>query len=285
MRKGFTLIELLTVVALMGLLGAAAVGGYRSMQRGMEQRGVMQNANSAIRAVFQRAQIDRQPTMIVFWNETLTEQTEDDLPVVVGKAVAIRRHGRLSNVTGSKYLVDEFGDLNQAYPSSDDEDENGARSSNTGKDTMYLYPMDNLSQLNELKRSSVKSSVVKMQDQNVVFPTPKAIGDGSVDTWAFELTDAGGVTWKPGMAYGFEFLTLQLPRGYIFGNQFSTSTTGTTKLAGTLVFKPGITSTSGATSGGIEGSASQIEIYYLKSAGSSFTPVSIGKTDSPERSL
>lgn len=284
MKKGFTLIELLTVVALMGLLGAAAVGGYRSMQRGMEQRGVMQNANSAIRAVFQRAQIDRQPTMIVFWNETLTEQTEDDLPVVVGKAVAIRRHGRLSNVMGSKYLVDEFGDLSQAYPSSEDEDENGAASSKTGNDTMYLYPMDNLSQLSELRRSRVKSSVVKLGEMPI-YDKIKTIGDGSVDLWAFELDDAGGVTWKPGMAYGFEFLSLQLPRGYVFGNQFSTSTTSPIKSAGTLVFKPGVTSSSGSTSGGVESSASQVEIFYLKSAGTTLAPVSIGKTDSPERSL
>ena len=49
-RSAFTLIELLMVIMIMGLLGTVTVGGYRAMQRGMEERGVMENANHFIRA-------------------------------------------------------------------------------------------------------------------------------------------------------------------------------------------------------------------------------------------
>ena len=43
-RRAFTLVELLMVVMIMGILGAVTVGGYRAMQRGMEERGVMDKA-------------------------------------------------------------------------------------------------------------------------------------------------------------------------------------------------------------------------------------------------
>ena len=98
-KRGFTLVELILVMAIMGLLGTISVGGYRAMQSGMEERGTMQNVNEFIRSAYQRAQIDRQPVNVYFWNELLREKTEDDTPIVVGKAVAVRRAGRLSDVT------------------------------------------------------------------------------------------------------------------------------------------------------------------------------------------
>lgn len=287
MRKGFTLIELLTVVMLMGVLGTAAIGGYRAMQRGMEERGVMQNANSAIRAVYQRAQIDRQPTVIFFWNETLRGETMDDNAVVVGKAVAIRRHGRLSNVIGGSKLVDEFGDLNLAYPGSDDEDDSSASAGGNQKDTMFLYPMDSLSSMTAMKRTLVKSHVVREDEKPLFLTGNKTIGDGTIPGFAFEVVDAGGVQWKPGMAYGFEFLSIQLPHGYIFGDQYSTSTDDPIREAGSFVFKPGSNNGGGLTTGGTVGGTAEMDVYLLKPSadGDSLTAVSIGKTDSPERSL
>ncbi len=95
-RRGFTLLELLVVIAIMGLLGTASVGGYRAMQRGMEERGVMQNVNEFIRAAYQRAQIDRQPVAVYFWNECIREESDMQTAVVVGKAVAVRRSGRVT---------------------------------------------------------------------------------------------------------------------------------------------------------------------------------------------
>lgn len=287
MRKGFTLIELLTVVMLMGVLGTAAIGGYRAMQRGMEERGVMQNANSAIRAVYQRAQIDRQPTVIFFWNETLRGETMDDNAVVVGKAVAVRRHGRLSNVSGSM-LVDEFGDLNLAYPASDDEDDNSSASaSGNKKDMMFLYPMDSLSSMTAMKRTLVMSRVVRADEKPLYLTGNKTLGDGTIPAFAFDVADAGGVNWKPGMSYGFEFLSIQLPHGYIFGDQFSSSSEDPIREAGSFVFKPGNNNGGGLTTGGTVGGTAEIEVYLLKPSadGDSLKAVKIGRTDSPERSL
>lgn len=280
MRKGFTLIELLTVIALMGLLGTAAVGGYRAMQRGMEQKGVMQNANSAIRAVFQRAQIDRQPTLIYFWNETLSSETADENAIVVGRAVAIRRHGRISAVRDN-LLVDEFGDLDRAYPVSTDGESDSSESGNAN-DTMYLYPMDNLNAMSSMRRSRVKSRVVDGGESPLFLTGRKTIGDNEISAYAFEVVDKNGVDWRAGTAYGLEFLSIQLPHGYIFGTQFSSSTEDPIRYVDTLVFKPGVTSSSGNTSDAIVGKA-QIDVNYLKSTGATLTPVSIGKTDTPDR--
>ena len=71
MKRAFTLLELLVVIGIMGFMGTISVGGYRAMRRGMEERGVMQNVNQFIRSAYQRAQIERQPVAVYFWNETL----------------------------------------------------------------------------------------------------------------------------------------------------------------------------------------------------------------------
>ena len=114
MKKAFTLLELLVVMGIVGLLGTVSVGGYHAMQRGMEERGVMQNVNAFVRAAYHRAQIDRQPTAVYFWNETVRSRTMDEHEIVVGKAVAVRRFGRFSRVSGS-VLIDEFADLDLTY--------------------------------------------------------------------------------------------------------------------------------------------------------------------------
>lgn len=281
MRKGFTLIELLTVMMIMALMGTAAIGGYRAMQRGMEERGVMQNANSAIRAVYQRAQIDRQPTAIFFWNETLASETADANAVVVGRAVAVRRHGRLSNRIG-QLLIDEFGDLEHAYPVADDQ---GA---STSQDTMFLYPMENLQQMSgtsRLLRSTVETAVVKQNESTLYYTTTDKIDNGEIENYAFKLVQENGVGWKPGMAYGFEFLSIQLPHGYIFGTEFSDSTNEPVKNIATFVFKPGINTGSGLNTGGTIGGTDKIQISVLRPQGLTLRAEKVGTTDSPERRL
>jgi prepilin-type N-terminal cleavage/methylation domain-containing protein len=123
MKRAFTLIELLVVIAIMALLGGITVSGYRQMKRGMEERGTLQNANQFIRSAYQRAQIDRQPVAVYFWNETIRGRTSEEYEIVVGRAIAIRRAGRLTRVTGN-YLYDEFGDL-KFNTKNLDEDEEG----------------------------------------------------------------------------------------------------------------------------------------------------------------
>ena len=285
MKKAFTLVELLVVVGIMGLLGTVSVGGYRAMQRGMADKGVMENVNSFVRAAYQRAQIDRQPTAIYFWNETIREATEYETEIVVGKAVAIRRYGRISQVQG-QYLYDEFADLHLTYQTDDDE------SGGSDENTMYLYPIDSLSDIDsssQLRRSTVSGKVFRrtmtplyLSAQNGTLEG--AAGSGEIETYAFQIMDAGGVVWEPGMAYGFEFARIELPHNYIFGSAYSTSSKDPVREAGTLVFDVGYNSGNGAQGG--TGSRSSVTISNLRPGQSgSLSAQSIGQSDNPTQDL
>ena len=304
MKKGFTLIELLLVVGIMGLLGTVSVGGYQQMRRGMEEKGVIQDVNTLIRAAYQRAQIDRQPTAVVFWNETLRGENDangDENMIVVGHAVAIRRTGRITAKVAN-YLLDEFADLELSYQT-DDGDEGNAGSTDAG---MYLYPLDDLSDVEQ--GTSIRRSLVetKVYAQNVMpIYLSGAISEnvnssqsggkgassggestGKITVYAFKVTDANGVNWKPGMAYGVEFAHLVLPHGYFFGSgaAYSTSSDNPLREAGALAFDVGKNIGSGMTQGQQGGlmSRSQIDIsaFRLGNTGT-LEPQKIGTTAKP----
>lgn len=286
MRRAFTLIELMFVIAIMAFMGTVAVGGYRAMQRGMDERGTMENVNAFVRAAYQRAQIDRLPTVVYFWNETVASETVSNNTLrVVGKAVAVRRGGRVTDVLSSgKYLVDEFADLNYTYDADDDDGSSGG-SRGGANDTMYLYPMDNVNDLtgSTIRRSAVQNMVYSqpldvqyLSSRDGLLPKDKdfnsgttgdgiggTTGDGAIETYAFCVEDAGGVQWKRGMAYGFEFAQLQLPVGFMFGNEYSTTTANPIKGAGSLVFVPGLNQGRG-TSKGVQGSRTTVTVYSLR---------------------
>ena len=287
MRKAFTLVELLVVVGIMGLLGTVSVGGYRAMQRGMADRGVMENVNSFVRAAYQRAQIDRQPTAIYFWNETIREADAEGYAteVVVGKAVAIRRYGRISQVQG-QYLYDEFADLNLTYQSDDEED------GGSDENTMYLYPIDSLSDIessSQLKRSTVSGKVFKRTITPLYLSTQNgtlegASGTGEIETYAFKIINAGGVTWEAGNAYGFEFARIELPHNYIFGSAYSSSSKDPVREAGTMVFDVGYNSGSGAQGG--TGSRTSVSVYNLRPGQSgNLSAQQVGQSDNPTQDL
>ena len=287
MSKGFTLIELLVVMGIMGLLGTTAVGGYRAMQRGMEERGVMQSVNSIVRAAYQRAQIDRQPTVICFWNETVRGETADENVIVRGKAVAIRRYGRLSDVRGN-LLVDEFADLDLTYRAIDDEEEDSGGSGAT-ESQIYLYPVEKLSDAQSsgnLKRSIVRGDVKDASTMPLFLSGAKSdtTSDREIPAYAFELVEDGGVTWKPGMAYGLEFLSLELPDNYIFGSDYSKDAANPVREAGTLVFDVGLNSGGGLTKNGTSG-RDTITVYSLRPSGASLKAESVAASDSPEKDL
>ena len=270
MRRGFTLIELLVVIGIMGLLGTASVGGYRAMQRGMAERGVMESVDSFIRAAYQRAQIDRQPVVVYFWNETIREASDDFNEVVVGRAVAVRRHGRITKADGN-FLYDEFADLNLTYQT-DDEEGSGGDDSNT----MFLYPVDSLTDAESggsLRRTTVRNKVLKktitppyLSSENGTLqsgasganqPASGNSNSGTIETYVFEKVADGGVTWETGMAYGFEFAMLELPHNYIFGSSYSTSAGQPVQEAGTLVFDVGYNDGDGMSSGSLGGLGSR----------------------------
>ena len=275
MRGAFTLVELLVVIGIMGLLGTASVGGYRAMQRGMEERGVMYNVNQLVKTAYERAQIDRMPTAIYYWNETIRSESLDENEVVVGHAVAVRFQGRITAKPEADLLVDEFADLNHAYATVDDDassESDEGKGQNDGEDdaeTMYLYWLDNLSQ-NELVRSTVYAKIEsyelteKYLQRYPALPSDN-VGSGKMTLWGFRLKDANGAKWKVSSAYGMEFAELTLPRNYIFGSDYSKRVDQPVKGEGTMVFGVGQNSGSGATGGSASGG---VTIYSLRPDGS-----------------
>ena len=270
MKRAFTLIELLVVVGIMGILGTASVGGYRAMQRGMEEKGVMQNVNSLIRAAYQRAQVDRQPTAIFFWNETIRASTVDDNEIVVGHAVAVRRFGRITKVVGS-LLFDEFSDLNLSYP--DNNVSSGSGSGNGGasgsdSDAWYLYPMERFTASNTQIQRSLVAGAARSQAMTLQYLTDVAKKDkdsGNLTVYGFDVIDMGGVSWQPGMAYGFEFANIELPRGYIFESNYKKSVSDPIQEAGVMTFDVGYNAGQGM-GGGDDGlgTRTSVNVYSLR---------------------
>lgn len=286
-KRGFTLIELLVVMGIMGLLGTISVGGYRAMQRGMEERGVMQNVNSLVRTAYQRAQIDRQPVAVYFWNEMIRDETDDQHEIVVGKAVAIRRYGRFSDVRQGM-LIDEFADLNLTYQAQTDDENGGGVHKGS---SFYIYPMEDLGVIENssaLKRTTVEGKVRSAPDSVVFLSGAKSDNttDEQIPAWGFVISseDKGGVQWKPGMAYGMEFMQVELPHNYIFGTDRPTSIESPVKEAGTLVFDVGVNSGGGLTKGGTTGRNS-ITVSSLRPNGASLKVQAVGQSEDPEKDL
>lgn len=270
-RRGFTLVELLVVMGIMGLMATVTVGGYRAMQRGIEERSVMQNVNQFIRSAYQRSMIDRQPVSVYFWNETVREDGPNETLSVVGKAVAIRRHGRLTAVTGN-YLVDEFADLRfsslEFGTEDDDEDYGDSGRSSTANGGMYLYQMEN--QSNQFRRSLVSRIAREVPLQ--IFMVSHGVTE-EIAPYAYELLDANGVDWKVGDAYGFMLAEIQLPANYIFGSSFSTSVSS--PVAGEASFRFSPTQSSG-----------QIQVSALRPGTSGeLTANQIDMTDPPTKDM
>ena len=218
-RSAFTLVELLMVMMIMGLLGTLTVGGYRAMQRGMEERGVMENANHFIRAAYRRAQIDRQPVAIYFWNETLREETDTEPIIVVGKAVAVRRAGRISRYF-DPYLYDEFGDLDKERLVESVEDEDGENANSGSTENDNLVPLYKMNSKTSNGRSLVSQTTKNVTDQNrdTLLSTSET---KEIPCYAYVLKDAGTAgEWHAGDAYGLEFAEIQLPHGYLFGSTY-----------------------------------------------------------------
>ena len=225
LQRAFTLIELLVVMAIMGLLGTISVGGYRAMQRGMEQRGVLLNVRQFVRAAQERARIDRVPVNVYFWNETLREETDTEPPVIVGKAAAVRRTGRITQSQG-EYLYDEFGDLRAMMPEADAS--GNVNVSKGGKQGLFLYRIG--------KSSNFERSLIAPDTETntafAVYVDARLPGDPDdaefkrteIRPYAFRVVDANGVSWKTGDAYGFAFEEIQLSKNFIFGSSYSEKT-------------------------------------------------------------
>ena len=223
-NRAFTLIELLVVMAIMGLLGTISVGGYRAMQRGMEQRGVLLNVRQFVLAAQERARIDRVPVKVYFWNETLKEETDTEPPVIVGKAAAVRRTGRITQVQG-EYLYDEFGDLQAMLPETDSSGR--VHQTDDKQQGLYLYKMDKGT---SFERSLIasdtetnKTFTVWVYVQNINDMENADFRDVKIQPFGFRVVDANKTSWETGDPYGFAFQEIQLPHNYIFESSYSES--------------------------------------------------------------
>lgn len=256
-KKAFTLIELLMVVLIMGILGSITVGGYRAMQRGMEERGVMENVNHFIRAAYRRAQIDRQPVAVFFWNEMLRKETETDTAIVVGKAAAVRRAGRVTRVVGNE-LYDEFADLDKERLIVDSNDDNEYGNAQGGSlDSKNLVPIYKMT-----SKSSAERALVSQTTKNVTSDNSDVLLSSMetkpIPCFAYVLEQKG--SWQTGDAYGLEFAEIQLPHGYIFEGNPPTQIGGQPKTVKTMWFDPQAIKKGGASSGGSD----NVQIYSMR---------------------
>ena len=258
MRRAFTLLELLVVMSIMGIMATASAVSYRTMRRGLEESSVVRNASQFVHLAYQRSQIDRVPVNLYFWNETssIEDETKGTKTVVAGRAVAVRRNGRLSAVDGQK-LVDEYGDL-QVYAATDEEgdiDENSSKYQNDV--TMYLYKVngnESTFQRSKVSQTTAPYPITDVKMMSDIEQTSESGGTGGdasalgsstvknddkkILAYAFYVQNNGGVTWYKGDAYGLEFADFGLPNNYIFGNNYSTSVDNPVREVKVINFDP-----------------------------------------------
>ena len=279
-KRAFTLRELLVVMAIMGFMGTLSVAGYRAMRRGMEERSVMQNVNQFIRSAYQRAQIDRQPVSVYFWNETLRDASNaDETVVVVGKAVAVRRAGRVTMVDGER-LYDEFGDLsfNRLVLDADDDDEEISGDSSEGEG-IFMYKLTG-NEGNNIERSVIDEHTVRSE----LRPDLALGGQGTIISYAYVVSDKNGVDWRVGDAYGFEFAELTLPHGYIFGSNYSRNARSPIAGEEVLRFVVSGNTGSGATSG-TSGKSTRTVSSLRPGASGQIEARAVAQSENPTKSL
>ncbi len=226
MRKAFTLIELLAVIGIMGMMGVAAAASYGALVNGMKERSACAAASAILREASERARIDRLPTVVYCYNVCLKEPVDDEPGIVVAMMTAIRRVGRITGVRGP-LLFDEFADLDQSYETSDDEN----YLQNMQGHRMFKYN-DESSAPSRMQYSVVADAVYSAGIDNAGAAGEVTIFSGgynnrtNIFTSAFynlntsDREPSGG--WKIGDGYAVEFAELQLPDGFIFGEQLPT---------------------------------------------------------------
>ncbi len=253
-RVGFTLIELLVVVAIMAMMGTASVGAYRSMRRGMEERAVENTASQFIRTAYQRAMIERTPVCVYFWNELIAEETDTTPMKVSGRAVAVRRIGRISGIHRGR-LVDEFGNL-ENYKLVDSSGNKVQKTGSSRDAGIYLYRVNGgetefrrstvLGYTDEATASCKLLSDVEDDGSSGLNSASSGGNSWELNPYCFTVIDKGGIDWQIGDAYGLEFAEIQLPNGYIWESNYPKDKSKTIEPIKVMNFNPLNPSNSGA---------------------------------------
>lgn len=268
-RKAFTLLELMVVVAIMAAMATLSVNGYRALTKGMQDRSALVAVQTLVDAARQRAEIDRKPMIVYFYDELLQEADESTGSDLIGHgvAVAVRPIGRIS-ATDEKYLCDEFGDLEQIYfednvkcsdPEANEKDKTAMR--------IYRLADGNYADVRQFVVSHPISASYLLTGELEGAPSNN---DGSaaekrIFCFAFEQV-GGNAGFSPGDAYGGEFASVALPNGYYFGSS-APSSVGRVRVGSPMVINP----TQGRASG-----VNAVTVYSMKAGSTSLDP--IGKT-------
>lgn len=231
MRRAFTLLELLTAVGIMAMLGVAASGGYRALARGMRERSAVSAVSAALRAARERALVDREKTVVFCYNRLVRKPNakEDVNGIVVGVVTAIRRGGRISGLSG-ELLYDEFTDLDRVYEGVNDEAEcarhKGLRLFRFQDDMKYSIVSDAVFR-DDKKSAYLPSDGVEPTTPNLTLPAFYNLKKSQHEP-----------TWKVGDEYAFEFLDVELPQGFVFGQSSIPTDFGKPELVQRFVFDP-----------------------------------------------
>ena len=245
--RAFTIFELLVVIAIMAILGAIAIANYRAIERGVTERAALRSLNQFIRAAYHRAQIDKVPVAVFYWNETLQKETSLAPLIVVGKAVAVRRAGRVTKVDG-EFLCDEFNDLQFFYT-------DYVASENS---TRWIYQM-NGEEGNSPKRSRVSHNT---HYKPLELRGADATDRPSTADYGYKVVEKNNVEWKIGDAYATEFLDITLPHNFIFGKEYSSDTSDPVAGHGIIRFK--VSANTGEGARGSDNGASTVVISCIR---------------------
>lgn len=219
MKRGFTLIELLVVIGIMGMLATVSIGGYSAVTRGMAERAALDAATGVAEAALQRAQIDRSRTYLYLFNEVTRADSEDEVGIVCGVAIAVRPVGRITRVVGDLYC-DEFGDLNQSYAALDEE--NGNENEQAQQQSAASVRIYNL----RTREIATVREGVYCDNNNLGIDLEDREGDGNGKMQkikAYGFKKVGGASFQVGDEYGQEFAVMRLPPGFTFSGSVTMS--------------------------------------------------------------
>ena len=242
-RAAFTLVELLVVVGLLAIFATISVAGYSAASRGMADRGVIQNTVATLRIAQQVCEIDRVPTKVLFFNQSLTtDRNNTDSSRYQGTAIAIKQSGRITiNPSEAGMLIDEFADWHQTYPMtgsanspgmriyrmrSDDEQKDIDGCSVLVQPCVSPYPLKDYMIQARTTIDQWCSQHGRTESMNE--PENGAatyVGNGNNYVWGFKPSTSGSGggdlkigDWKVGDPYGVEIARFDLPKGYIYGS-------------------------------------------------------------------